>query len=77
MEGEAEKYSKNESLRDAAKEFAEKSRGLKSLLEIAIIGSVAGNDPYPSDIDLAVIVRSLDEIEALKRGTVLFIRVIN
>jgi len=67
MEGGAKEYNKNESLRDAGKEFAEKARGLQSLLEIAIIGSVAGNDPYPNDIDLAVIVRSLEEIEALAK----------
>ncbi|MGC8817529.1 MAG: nucleotidyltransferase domain-containing protein [Candidatus Hadarchaeum sp.] len=56
---------KNENLRAAAREFAEKARELSSVLEIAIVGSVAGGDPYPNDLDLAVVVRDLDEIETL------------
>lgn len=58
---------KNERLRGAAKEFAEKARKLSSALEIAIVGSVAGDDPYPNDLDLAVIVSNLDELTTLSR----------
>jgi hypothetical protein len=53
---------KNEILRVAANEFAEKVHKLSSPLEIAIIGSVAGDDPYPNDLDLVIIIRNFEEI---------------
>jgi len=56
------KMEKNELLRTAAKEFAEKIQKLSTPLELAIIGSVAGNDPHPSDLDIALILHDLDEI---------------
>ena len=58
---------KNEILRVAANEFAEKTPKLSSLLEIAIIGSVAGNDPYPNDLDLVIIIRNLEEITTIAK----------
>jgi len=61
------KINKNEILRVAANEFAEKSQKLSSVLEIAIVGSVAGNDPHPNDLDLAIIVHNLDEIEFIAK----------
>jgi hypothetical protein len=57
----------NKSLRVAVKEFAEKANKLSSILEIAIVGSVAGDDPYPNDLDLAAIVRNLDEIATIAK----------
>jgi len=58
---------KNEILRVAANEFAEKVHELSSPLEIAIIGSVAGNDPYPNDLDLVIIIRNLEEITTIAK----------
>jgi len=58
---------KNELLRTAAKEFAEKLQKLSTPRELAIVGSVAGNDPYPNDLDLALILRTLDEIPTIAR----------
>jgi len=58
---------KNEILRVAANEFAEKVHKLSSPLEIAIIGSVAGNDPYPNDLDLVIIIRNLEEITTIAK----------
>ena len=58
---------KNEILRVAANEFAEKVNKLSSLLEIAIIGSVAGDDPYPNDLDLVIIIRNLEEITTIAK----------
>lgn len=58
---------KNEILRVAANEFAEKVHKLSSPLEIAIIGSVAGDDPYPNDLDLVIIIRNLKEITAIAK----------
>ena len=58
---------KNEILRVAANEFAEKVHKLSSLLEIALIGSVAGDDPYPNDLDLVIIIRNLEEITTIAK----------
>jgi len=58
---------KNEILRVAANEFAEKIHKLTSLLEIAIIGSVAGDDPYPNDLDIVIIIRNLEEITTIAK----------
>ncbi|MBE3035854.1 MAG: hypothetical protein IMZ70_02035, partial [Candidatus Atribacteria bacterium] len=58
---------KNEILRVAANEFAEKVCKLSSPLEIAIIGSVAGDDPYPNDLDLVIIIRNLEEITTIAK----------
>jgi hypothetical protein len=52
---------KNELLRTAAREFTEKIQKLSTPLELAIVGSVAGNDPYPNDLDIALILRNLNE----------------
>ena len=58
---------KNEILRVAANEFAEKIYELSSPLEIAIMGSVAGDDPYPNDLDLVIIIRNLKEITTIAK----------
>lgn len=59
--------SKNEILRVAANEFAEKTHKLSSPFEIAIIGSVAGDDLYPNDLDMVIIIRNLKEIAAIAK----------
>ena len=58
---------KNEILRVAANEFAGKLYKLSSPLEIAITGSVAGDDPYPNDLDLVIIIRNLKEITTIAK----------
>jgi len=58
---------KNKILRAAANEFVEKVSKLSSPLEIAIVGSVASDDPYPNDLDISIIVRNLDEIVTIAR----------
>ena len=59
---------RNEVLRVAANEFALKVRkALPSPLEIAIVGSVAGGDPYPDDLDLAIIISNLCEIATIAK----------
>lgn len=52
---------KNQILREAADEFTKKASRLSSVLEIAIVGSVAGGDPYPNDLDITLVVNNLDE----------------
>lgn len=53
---------RSEVLRVAASEFASKVCKLSSPLEIAIVGSVARGDPYPADLDLAIIISNTGEI---------------
>jgi len=55
-------------LRQAAIEFAQRAESIQSVLEIALFGSLAKGDPYPKDIDLAVIISSLDHLPALARA---------
>lgn len=59
------KMEKNKLLRTAATQFAEKTQKLSTPLELAIVGSVAGNDPYPNDLDIALILRTLDDISTI------------
>lgn len=58
---------KNKILRVAANEFVRKMRKLSTPLEIAIVGSVAGDDPYPNDLDLVLIIHNLDEIATIAK----------
>lgn len=60
--------SRNESYKAAAHEFAGKLRRLASPREIAIVGSVAGGDPHPNDLDVAVVVTTLDELHAIAKS---------
>ncbi|MEW6070235.1 MAG: zinc-ribbon domain containing protein [Candidatus Thermoplasmatota archaeon] len=61
------KINKNKILTLAANEFTEKVCKLPTVLEVAIHGSVAGNDSYPDDLDLAVIVHNLDDIATIAK----------
>jgi len=61
------KKNKNQILKAAADEFTKKVNKLSSTLEIAIVGSVAGSDPYPDDLDLALIVDNLDELKKIAK----------
>lgn len=54
-----------ELLRLAAAEFADKASSLPYLIEVALVGSTAGNDPYPNDLDLAVVVEDHQDLSLL------------
>jgi len=58
---------KNQHFRNCAKEFCKKVQEFSNVSEVAIIGSVAGNDPYPNDIDIAIILRNFDGIVTIAR----------
>ena len=59
---------KNYVLRVAAGEFVSKVRkAVSSPLEIATVGSVAGGDPYPDDLDLAIIISNTGEIATIAK----------
>jgi len=58
---------KNKILRVIVNEFTEKIHKLSSPLEITIIGSVAGDNPYPNDIDLAIIIHNFEEIKIIEK----------
>ncbi|MFC4767390.1 zinc-ribbon domain containing protein [Effusibacillus consociatus] len=51
----------------AAQNFANKAKNLTSVQEVVLCGSMASGDPYPEDIDLAVVLSHLDELPQLAR----------
>lgn len=55
-------------LRQAANEFAGRAKAIQSVQEVALFGSLAKGDPYPKDIDLAIVVSSLDKIPTLAKA---------
>lgn len=59
---------RNTRLRNAAKEFAEKIMVIESAVELAIVGSVAGDDPCPCDLDLAMVMDRWSDIENLAKS---------
>jgi hypothetical protein len=61
------KVARNDILKDAARQFAQKAGELAEVAEISICGSVAGNDPDPYDLDIAVVVTSLGFLEPLAK----------
>lgn len=61
------KVTRNSVLKGAALQFAQKAGELADVAEIAICGSVAGNDPDPSDLDIAVIMTALGSLELLAK----------
>ena len=48
-------------------EFAQRANQLSSATEIALFGSLAKGDPYQKDIDLAVIISSLEQLPTLAK----------
>ena len=61
------KKNKNQILREAADQFTKKASILSSVLEIAIVGSVAGGDPYPNDLDISLVLDNLDELVQISK----------
>lgn len=61
---------KLECYKSVAIEFAEKIKELDSVAEVAIFASVAANDQYPSDVDVALFLntpRDIPQIAKVKR----------
>ena len=54
--------------REAAKAFAGKLASRESVQELALCGFMVTQDPYPNDIDLAIVVDSLDELPVIARA---------
>ncbi|MGH7844251.1 MAG: zinc-ribbon domain containing protein [Candidatus Binatia bacterium] len=54
--------------REASKTFAGKLASRKSVQEVALCGSMVTKDPYPNDIDLAIVVDSPDELPVIARA---------
>jgi len=61
------KKNKNQILREAADQFTKKASVLSSVLEIAIVGSVAGGDPNPNDLDISLVLDNLDELVQISK----------
>ncbi|MFX4263452.1 zinc-ribbon domain containing protein [Pelotomaculum propionicicum] len=51
----------------AAQNFTNKAKNLASVQEVVLCGSMASDDPYPLDIDLAVVLDGLHELSQLAR----------
>ena len=56
-----------EHYKSAAKEFSKNMGHFDNVVEVAIFASVAGNDEYPSDIDIALFLNSFDNMSELAR----------
>ncbi len=54
--------------RDAAKKFASRVASVPSVQEVALCGSMVTEDPYPNDIDLAIVVDSLADLPIVARA---------
>jgi hypothetical protein len=51
----------------AARQFAERLQSLTTVQEVVLCGSMATLDPYPLDLDLAVVLSSLAELPQIAR----------
>ncbi len=60
-------YSKNQILRKAAYDFSKKASRIESVLEIAVAGSVAGGDVYPSDLDISLVAGNLKNLAVISK----------
>lgn len=54
--------------KSVAKEFAETVKSIASVKEVAIFASVAGNDPFPTDVDVALFLNSFDHTPQIARA---------
>lgn len=54
--------------REAAKKFVAKAAALSSVQEVALCGSMVTEDPYPNDIDLAIVIESFADLSAIARA---------
>lgn len=59
--------SRNLILREAAQSFVTKAVTAPSVVEVAIVGSVAGNDLYAGDLDLALVLDRFDDLGILAK----------
>jgi len=48
-------------------EFVSKMRALPTVLELVLIGSLASEDPYPNDIDLAIFLKDLHDVPSIAK----------
>jgi hypothetical protein len=59
---------RKERFRDAAKTFAGKVAALSSVHDVALCGSMVTQDPYPQDIDLAIVIDSFSDLPLIARA---------
>ena len=52
----------------AAEEFSKKVEQLPSVLEVVLVGSLASDDPYPNDIDVAIFLSDLSDIPRIDKS---------
>lgn len=51
----------------AAQEFAEKVKGIPGVCEVVLCGSMVTEDPYPNDVDLAIVIESLENLPKIAK----------
>lgn len=59
---------KPEIFREAAIEFKDKIEKYENVIEIAIVGSLAGEDLYPYDVDIAIILSNFENISSIAKS---------
>lgn len=55
-------------LRRAAEEFAHKASAVPSVDEVVLAGSMATDDPYPNDVDVAIVIHDLADLPQIARA---------
>lgn len=59
---------KREMFKKSVIEFRDKIEKHENVIEIAIIGSLAGEDLYPYDVDIAIILTNFDNISSIAKS---------
>jgi predicted nucleotidyltransferase len=63
--------------RKAALDFSQNIKSIESVHEIALFASVAGNDPYPSDVDICLFLKDYSDTPKIAKAKRSFNSVLN
>lgn len=58
---------RREKFLQAAVDFAAKLKNIPTVCEVALCGSMVIEDPYPNDIDLAIVIESLEDLPQIAK----------
>jgi hypothetical protein len=67
-EQEAHDRQRKERFLESAQTFARKVASLRSIHEVALCGSMVTEDPYPQDIDIAIVIDSFSDLPLIARA---------
>ena len=68
MDEETRYKIRKEEFLKAAEKFSRKVEQLPGVIEIVLVGSLASDDPYPNDIDIAVFLNDLTDIPKISKS---------